>query len=103
MTARQRLSASVEADLINAGRTAVSEGRAENLSAWVNDALRRHVDHERRMTALDAFLDQYEAEHGEITDDEIRAATRNARSRATVVRPAAAPRATTTRRKRGAA
>jgi len=52
----------------------------------VNDALRRQTDHERRMSALDEFLDEYEAEHGNITEDEVREATRRVRSRAVVVR-----------------
>lgn len=86
MSDRQRLSVSVEADLVEAARTAVAAGRAENLSAWVNEALRRQVDHDRRMRALDEFLAAYEAEHGEITDDEIRDATRRARARAVIVR-----------------
>lgn len=83
---RERLSATVESDLLAAGREAVSEGRAESLSAWVNDALRRQSEHERRMRALDAFLASYEAEHGEISDEEMDAASRRARSRAAVVR-----------------
>jgi hypothetical protein len=64
----------------------VAEGRAESLSAWVNGALRRQADHDRRMKALDEFLDGYEAEHGAITEQEIEAATRRARTRAVVVR-----------------
>jgi hypothetical protein len=47
MTNRERLSATVEAELLAAGRAAVAEGRAESLSAWVNDALRRQADHDR--------------------------------------------------------
>jgi len=86
MTIRERLSATIEADLLEAGRVAVAEGRAESLSAWVNGALRRQADHDRRMKALDGFLDSYEAEHGEITEQEIEAATRRARARAVVVR-----------------
>lgn len=87
MTAsRERLSASVEAELLEAGRTAVAEGRAPNLSAWVNDALRRQAEHDLRMQALDAFIERYEAEHGVITQDEMRDVTRRARSRAVVVR-----------------
>lgn len=86
MTARERLSATVEADLLTAGRAAVAEGRAESLSAWVNGALRRQAEHDRRMQALDAFLDGYEAEHGEITEQEMQAATHRARARAVVVR-----------------
>lgn len=87
MTNRQRLSATVEADLLAAGRAAVRAGRAETLSAWVNDALRRQADHDQRMQALDVFLRAYEAEHGEITEAEMRDATRRTRARAIVVRP----------------
>lgn len=86
MTNRERLSATVEADVLAAGRIEVAQGRAENLSAWVNDALRRQVEHDRRMIALDDFLDRYEAKHGEITEEEIREATRRTRERAVVVR-----------------
>ena len=86
MTGRERLSATVEADLLAAGRAAVSEGRAESLSAWVNDALRRQADRDRKLEALDAFFAAYEAEHGEITDEEMRDATRLMRGRAVVVR-----------------
>ncbi|MGH8909552.1 MAG: type II toxin-antitoxin system CcdA family antitoxin [Egibacteraceae bacterium] len=88
MNGKQRLSVSVDADLVAAARAAVADGRADNLSAWVNDALRRQVDHEQRMRGLDEFLAAYEAEHGEITDVEIRDATRRARARAIVVRGA---------------
>ena len=100
MTNRARLSATVEADLLAAGRAAVVEGRAESLSGWVNDALRRQADHDRRMRALDDFLDAYEAEHGEITEDEVRDATRRARARAVIVRTPP-PEQDTTSRSRG--
>ncbi len=86
MTTWERLSATIEADLLEAGRVAVAEGRAESVSAWVNGALRRQADHDRRMQAWEVFLDGYEAEHGEITEQEIEAATRRARGRAVVVR-----------------
>jgi hypothetical protein len=86
MKAKRRLSASVDAAVLAAAQAAVSEGRATNVSAWVNDALRRQVEHDGRMRALDEFLRQYEAKHGIITDDEMREATRRARERAIVVR-----------------
>lgn len=86
MKNRARLSASVDDDLLDAGRHAVEAGRAASLSAWVNTALRRQADHDRRMAALDAFIAEYEAEHGEISDEEIEGATRRARARAIVVR-----------------
>ena len=88
MKGRERLSASVDPQLLAAGHAAVAEGRAESLSAWVNDALKLKADHDRRMSALDAFLAAFEAEHGQITQDEITDATRRARARATVVRAA---------------
>jgi hypothetical protein len=40
------------------------------------------------MAALDEFLAGYEAEHGPITEEEMREAARAARGRATVVRDA---------------
>jgi hypothetical protein len=89
MKGRERLSASVDPELLAAGHTAVAEGRAESLSAWVNDALKLKADHDRRMSALDAFLAAFEAEHGQITRDEITDATRRTRARAVVVRAAA--------------
>jgi Arc/MetJ-type ribon-helix-helix transcriptional regulator len=86
---RERLSATVEGELLEAGRQAVAEGRAESVSAWVNDALRLKADHDRRMRALDEFIAVYEAEHGVISDDEIRQAKRRARARAVVARGSA--------------
>ena len=86
MKGKQRLSASVDGDLLQAAQAAVAAGRVESMSAWVNDALRLKADYEQRMNALDHFIAEFEAEHGEITGDEIGAATRRARSRATVVR-----------------
>ena len=90
MSIKQRLSASVDADLIAAAQQAVKGGRAESISAWVNDALKLKADHDRRLQALDDFLAAYEAEHGEVTEDEMRDAARRVRERAVVVRGRAA-------------
>jgi Arc/MetJ-type ribon-helix-helix transcriptional regulator len=86
MTTKRRLSASVDAELVAVAQEAVTGGHAESISAWVNDALRLKADNDRRLQALDEFLATYEAEHGEITDDEMRDAARRARERAIVVR-----------------
>jgi hypothetical protein len=85
---KRRLSASVDAALISAAEQAVAEGRAESVSAWVNAAMQRQVDHDRRLRALADFVAAYEAKHGVITDEEMALARRRARSRATPVRPA---------------
>jgi Arc/MetJ-type ribon-helix-helix transcriptional regulator len=87
MLPEQRLSASVDADLIQAAEAAVARGRFDSVSAWVNKALRSKLEHDRRLHALGAFVAAYEAEHGEISPEEIRNATRRARGRAIVVRP----------------
>jgi Arc/MetJ-type ribon-helix-helix transcriptional regulator len=86
MSTKQRLSASVDAELVVAAQEAVAAGQAENVSAWVNDALRLKADHDQRLRAVDEFLAAFEAEHGEITDEEIRDAARRARGRAVVIR-----------------
>jgi Arc/MetJ-type ribon-helix-helix transcriptional regulator len=93
MSAKERLSASVDAELIAAAQEAVAHGRAETVSAWVNEALRLKADHDRRLAALDEFLAAYEAEHGEITEQEMRDAARRARAGAVVVRGGPARRA----------
>jgi Arc/MetJ-type ribon-helix-helix transcriptional regulator len=99
MRGKERLSASVDVELLDAARTAVEAGRADSVSAWVNEALRLKTEHDRRMQALDSFLAAYEAEHGAITEAEMEEAARRARARATVIRstPAQKP----SRSKRG--
>lgn len=84
MIKKQRLSASVDAELIEAAERAVPRGGT--LSAWVNDALRLKLEHDRRLAALAAFIAAHEAEHGEITEEEMQAASRRARGRAVPAR-----------------
>ncbi len=86
MAPKHRLSASVDADLVAAGQAAVAAGTAENLSAWVSEALRRQAEHDRRLAALGAAIAEFEAEHGALTDAEIAGASRWARENAVVVR-----------------
>jgi Arc/MetJ-type ribon-helix-helix transcriptional regulator len=86
VSTKQRLSASVDAELLAVAQDAVAQGKAESVSAWVNDALRLKADRDRRLLALDEFLAAYEAEHGEITERDMREAARRARGRAVVVR-----------------
>jgi hypothetical protein len=61
-------------------------GEAESVSAWVNDALQLKVEHDRRLRGIDDFIAAFEAEYGEITDEDMDAAYRAARARAVVVR-----------------
>jgi Arc/MetJ-type ribon-helix-helix transcriptional regulator len=77
---KQRLSASVDGDLIAAAENAVARGRSESVSAWVNDALKLKLDQDSRLEALAAFIADYEADHGEISADEMKQAARRARA-----------------------
>lgn len=92
MTEKRRLSVSVDADVAEAGLSRVAAGDSESLSAWVNGALRRQVEHDRRLRAMDEFIQEFEAEHGEITPKEMEEAHRELRGRATVVRAGVARR-----------
>lgn len=86
MTEKRRLSVSVDADLVQAGQAAVSAGTSASLSGWVNDALHRQVEHERRLRGIGEFIRAFEAEHGEITEAEMSEVARDMRARAIVVR-----------------
>jgi Arc/MetJ-type ribon-helix-helix transcriptional regulator len=86
MSGKERLSASVDAELLAAAQAAVERGEAESVSAWVNEALRLKADHDRRLAALDGFLAAYEAENGVISAQEMHDAARRARAAAVVVR-----------------
>jgi len=98
---KERLSVSVDADLVAAVERDVSRRRAESMSAWVNDALRLKLAHERRLEALAAFVSAYEDEHGTITADEMQLARRRAQARAVVVRTAPAKSGRPARRRTG--
>jgi Arc/MetJ-type ribon-helix-helix transcriptional regulator len=102
MSGKQRLSASVDADLMAVAQDAVAAGRAGSMSAWVNDALRLKADQDRRLQSLDEFLAAFESEHGPITEQEMEEAARAARGRAVVIRDTPEPKRGTARR-RGAA
>jgi len=101
---KERLTVTVDPNLVQAGSDAVAAGRAESLSAWVNLALAERVAKERRLRAMGEAIAAYEAEFGAITADELAAQQRADRGSARVVR-SAAPIATKARRarRRGAA
>jgi len=83
---KQRLSASVDADLLVAAEAAAKRGEVANISAWVNDAMRLKLEHDRGLANLAAVIADFEAAHGEITPEEMEKAARMAQSRAVSVR-----------------
>jgi len=85
-SSKQRLSASVDAELISAAEAAARRGEVANVSAWVNEAMRLKLEHDRGLAELAAVIADFETEHGEITDEEMARAARAARVRAVSVR-----------------
>lgn len=85
-TKKERLTVTVDPDFIEAGNDAVSEGRAESLSAWVNAALAERVARERRLVALADAVGAYEERFGVISARELADQARADRESAVVVR-----------------
>ncbi len=83
---KQRLTVSVDKEFAVAGAAAVAAGRAESVSAWVNDALADKAAKDRRLSALAVAVAAFEAEHGVISADEITEQTRADRDAAAAVR-----------------
>jgi hypothetical protein len=100
MIGKQRISATVDADLVAVAERAAAQGRAKNVSAWINDAMRQKAEDDRRREALRSFIADYEAEHGVITDPEIVEVRRAMAARAIVVRGRKRRRRAAGRRKR---
>ena len=76
-----RIAISLDADLARTLRKAVKNG--EPLSAWLADAARRKL----RAQGLAIVIDDWEAEHGEITEAELGSAARARAGRTTLTRP----------------
>lgn len=83
---KERVTVTVDPSLIAAANSAIKAGRSASLSAWVNRALIEHAEKERRLAVLARLVEEYEAEHGTITDSEIAAQQREDRRTALVVR-----------------
>ena len=80
------MTVTVDPELVVAGNREVAAGRAESLSAWVNEAIAERAVRDARLQALAAAVADYEAEFGEITGDEIEAQRRADREAAVVIR-----------------
>jgi hypothetical protein len=103
-TRKERLTVTVDPDLVKAGNQAVAEGLADSLSAWVNAALVDRAVRDRRLQSLSEAIRAHEATHGEITTDEMAAQARYDRESAEVIRgPSRASKPPSKRTRRGAA
>lgn len=93
---KQRLTVTVDPALVEAAQRAVTAGHADSVSAWVSAALEDRVSRDRKLTGLAAAIADYEAEFGEITDEDIARQRRADREDARVVRGRRPPAARTT-------
>jgi hypothetical protein len=86
MKRKERLTVTVDAELVRAGNRAVRAGRADSLSRWVNDALAEREAKERRLQAMADAVAAYEAEFGPIASEELAVQQRADENQAVVVR-----------------
>jgi hypothetical protein len=86
MRIKQRLTVTVDPELIEAGHRAVESGEAESVSGWVSAALEDRVRRDQKLSLLAAAITDFENEFGEITAEEIAVQRRADRQEATVVR-----------------
>lgn len=83
---KQRLTVTVDPELIEAGHQAVRSGEAESVSGWVSAALSDRIRRDQKLSLLAAAITDFEDEFGEVTAEEIAHQRRADRSQATVVR-----------------
>jgi hypothetical protein len=83
---KQRLTVTVDPELVEAGQQAVASGAAESVSGWVSAALEDKIRRDRKLAILADAVADFESEFGEITSEEIAAQARNDREKATIVR-----------------
>lgn len=83
---KQRLTITVDPELVEAGNRAVLAGDADSLSGWVSSALEEKVRRDHQLEHLRAAIVDYEREFGAISAEEIVAQQRADRSDAVVVR-----------------
>ncbi|MEE9322546.1 MAG: hypothetical protein V3U76_19040 [Granulosicoccus sp.] len=70
---KKRLTVTLDDSLLAAAQMAVTEGRADSVSAWINEALQVRLDRDNRLSALADLIAGFESEHGVITDEELAA------------------------------
>ncbi len=68
---KRRITVTVDQEALDEALAAVDAGRAESVSAWISDAMEQRRIREQRLHLLSELIADYEAEHGEITDDEL--------------------------------
>ncbi|WP_419552981.1 hypothetical protein [Candidatus Poriferisodalis sp.] len=68
---KRRITVTVDEHHIEAASTAVSDGDASSVSAWINEAMVDKNEHRRRLKALGEAIADYEDEFGKVTSEEL--------------------------------
>ena len=68
---KERVTITVEVDLLNHAKSAVQEGVCRSVSEWIGRAMEEQLAKDARLAAMDEWIAEFEAEHGPITDEEI--------------------------------
>ena len=91
-SSKVRLTVTIDPVLARAAVSAVVDGAAPSLSAWINDAIAERVEKARRLRSLREAIASYEEEFGAISTEEIERQERMDRAAARVVRGPKRPR-----------
>lgn len=83
---KTRITVTIDPAFVDAANAAIAAGRAASLSAWVSEAVAKFAAEQRRVEAGWEAIRAYEAEHGVITEAEMRAQERADRRNAIRVR-----------------
>ena len=83
---KRRVTITVDADIVEEATSAVEEGRAASVSAWIGEAMVARQANDRRLEALGELIAEYEAVQGAITDEELAQQAQADRDSAALVR-----------------
>lgn len=67
---KRRLSSSIDEHLLDAAEAAVRDGHAPSMSALVEEALKRQLQHTKRLEAWGEYMEAFNAEFGATSDEE---------------------------------
>ncbi|MCY4035997.1 MAG: hypothetical protein OXF64_00880 [bacterium] len=68
---KERVTITVEVDLLNHAQSAVRAGVCRSVSEWIGKAMEEQLAKDARLAAMDELIAEFEAEGGPFTDEEI--------------------------------
>ena len=68
---KERVTITVEIDLLNHAKSAVQSGTCRSVSEWIGEAMAEQLAKDARLAAMDELIAEFDAEYGPLTDEEI--------------------------------